>query len=237
MSRSEVCNVVGLGAGGHARSLLEAIRLQWGTRVRIVGLTDNDPRRRGEEWMGVVVVGSDEELPKLCRSGVSHFFLGVGGTGDNGPRRALYQQARQLGLIPLTIQHPGAVVAASAVCAPGTVVLACAVVGPGVHTGENVIINTAAVVEHDCRVGSHAHLASGCVLGGGVMVEEGAHVGLGACVRQGIHIGAEALVGVGAVVVKDLPPGCVAVGNPARPRPRVDRPDPVPNLLPSHGDD
>ena len=44
----------------------------------------------------------------------------------------------------------------------------------------------------------------------------GARVGGGAVLCPGVEIGAEAFVGAGAVVVRDVPPRAVVVGNPAR---------------------
>jgi acetyltransferase-like isoleucine patch superfamily enzyme len=52
-----------------------------------------------------------------------------------------------------------------------------------------------------------------------VVVERGASLGSGAVVVGGVRIGAGALVGAGAVVTKDVEPGAVVVGNPARARP------------------
>lgn len=49
------------------------------------------------------------------------------------------------------------------------------------------------------------------------LVRRGASIGGGAVVVCGVEIGAGALVGAGAVVTRDVPPGAVVVGNPARP--------------------
>jgi UDP-2-acetamido-3-amino-2,3-dideoxy-glucuronate N-acetyltransferase len=49
------------------------------------------------------------------------------------------------------------------------------------------------------------------------IVELGATLGSGAVVMGGVRIGQEALVGAGAVVTRDVEPGQVVVGNPARP--------------------
>ena len=43
-----------------------------------------------------------------------------------------------------------------------------------------------------------------------------ARVGVGAVLCPAVEIGEEAFVGAGAVVVNDVPPGVVVVGNPAR---------------------
>jgi acetyltransferase-like isoleucine patch superfamily enzyme len=49
------------------------------------------------------------------------------------------------------------------------------------------------------------------------VVERRASVGSGAVILGGIRIGEGALIGAGAVVTKDVPPGTTVVGNPARP--------------------
>ncbi|HMI29157.1 MAG TPA: hypothetical protein VK490_05575 [Gaiellaceae bacterium] len=50
----------------------------------------------------------------------------------------------------------------------------------------------------------------------GPTIRRGARVGVGAVLCPAVEVGAEAFVGAGAVVVKDVPPGAVVVGNPAR---------------------
>jgi acetyltransferase-like isoleucine patch superfamily enzyme len=50
----------------------------------------------------------------------------------------------------------------------------------------------------------------------GPTIRRGARVGTGAVLCPGIEIGEEAFIGAGAVVVKDVPPRVVVVGNPAR---------------------
>ena len=89
-----------------------------------------------------------------------------------------------------------------------------------------------------CRVfvPEYSVLEDGCWLGPGVMVtnaryplskgvkerlvgariETGAIIGANATLLPGVRIGARALVGAGAVVTKDVPPGAVVIGNPAK---------------------
>jgi len=50
----------------------------------------------------------------------------------------------------------------------------------------------------------------------GISIADGAWVGSGAILLDGVRVGRNAVVGAGAVVTRDVPDYCVAVGNPAR---------------------
>jgi UDP-perosamine 4-acetyltransferase len=210
--------VVGLGAGGHAKVVIETLRLDG--RYEIIGLLDRNPDLLGKSVLGVPILGDDEELPVLKARGVECFFVGLGGVVSLAPRRRLYESALGLGLEPVPVLHPGAFISPSAVLGQGPTVMAAAVVNAQARIGENVILNTGAIVEHDCVIGSHVHIATGARLAGDVVIGEETLIGAGAVVRQGLRIGPRALVGAGAVVVKDVPGGQMVVGNPARPRER-----------------
>jgi UDP-perosamine 4-acetyltransferase len=207
--------LVVVGAGGHARSVIDAITRSG--RDEAVACTDPRADLAGTEIDGVTIVGDDGKLPSLLQSGVAGACLGIGGAGDNGPRKRLFDHLRGMGFQLPTIVHPRAIVAASAELGDAAVVLAAAVVGAGASIGENVIVNTGAVVEHDCVVGAHAHVATGALLGGGVIVEERAHIGIGASVIHGIRIGAGAIVGGGSAVVRDVEAQTTVAGCPAVP--------------------
>lgn len=203
-----------IGGGGHARVLLDALR-EMGDKRR-VGVLDQDPQRAGSTLLDAPVLGGDELLDRFVREGSTAFVVAVGGTSNNRPRSALFERAVQLGLEPVTIVHPRAIVSRWATIGAGTQILAGAIVNAGARLGTNVIVNTAAVVEHDCIVGDHVHIATGACLASTVRVDERAHVGAGAVVRQLISIGAEGVVGAGAVVVKNVAAGCVVAGVPAK---------------------
>lgn len=206
--------VVGLGAGGHAKVLIDLLRLLGDYQV--VGLVDPRQDLWGTHVLGVPVLGSDELLPRLREQGVAHAFIGVGTVGDVRVRRRLYELARSGGFQLVPAIHPRAVVAASAQLGEGPTVLATAVINAAACLGANVIVNSGAVVEHDCVLDDHVHVATGAHLAGGVHVGEGSLVGIGAAVRQGLRIGRYAVVGAGAVVVHDVPDAVVVAGVPAR---------------------
>jgi sugar O-acyltransferase (sialic acid O-acetyltransferase NeuD family) len=205
--------VLGVGAGGHAKVVLEIIAND--LVYEVVGLLDADPARFGTSVLGVRVLGGDDLLGRQYDGGVSHAFIGLGGTADNGPRRRLYEKVSALGFDVVTAVHSTAVISPSAILGNGATIAANAVVGPESSLGKNVIVNTAAVVDHDCRLGDHVHVAIGARLASGVVLEDCAHVGAGAILLQGVRVGEAAVVGAGAVVLRDVEPGVVVVGVPA----------------------
>lgn len=71
-------------------------------------------------------------------------------------------------------------------------------------------------VGHDCWVGPDVEMSCLCSLGGETIVEAGAKLGQGVVTKPGVRIGAGAVIGMGAVVTKDVPAHEVWAGNPAR---------------------
>jgi UDP-perosamine 4-acetyltransferase len=163
----------------------------------------------------VPILGGDELLPHLARQGATHFVVGLGGVGDNQPRRQLFERGVDSGLVPLTVAHPSAICSPWAKIGDGSALYPAAVVNAGAVLGRNVIVNTGAIVEHDCVIGDHVHIATGARVTGAVRIGAAALIGAGATIRQGLTIGEGAIVGAGAAVVSDVAPWTVVVGVPA----------------------
>ncbi|WP_072806045.1 acyl-ACP--UDP-N- acetylglucosamine O-acyltransferase [Rhodococcoides yunnanense] len=81
--------------------------------------------------------------------------------------------------------------------------------------GADCFIMNRTSVEHDCQLGDGTITAAGTVLAGHVSVGPGCNFGVGSAVHQRRVVGAGAMVGMGAVVTKDVPPFSTVVGNPA----------------------
>jgi sugar O-acyltransferase (sialic acid O-acetyltransferase NeuD family) len=201
-----------IGAGGHAAVVADAL-LASGHRVR--GFIDSSAQKQGTSIFGLPVLGGDELLDSLSPADVQ-LANGIGSAGVMDARCRVYTAAVSRGFAFVSVRHPSAIVATSAVLGVGSQVLARAVVQPFATIGENSIINTGAIVEHDVVVGAHSHISPGCVLAGQVTVGTHVHVGVGAVVKQGINIAERSLVAAGAVVVDDVAAGTTVLGVPAR---------------------
>lgn len=204
--------VILLGGGGHARVLIDALRL---LSVQVLGVTDPRPDVLMMRVLGVPVLGPDQAILEHDPSEVL-LVNGLGSVSDTSARKRLFTSFLSRGYAFAGLVHPRATMATTVLVSEGVQVMAGAVIQAGATLGDNVIINTRASVDHECQIGSHVHVAPGATLSGGVHVGEGAHIGTGAVLIEGIRIGARAIVGAGTVVLRDVPPDVTVVGNPAR---------------------
>lgn len=113
-------------------------------------------------------------------------------------------------------------------------------VGSDVTIGQHVYIDRDVTVGDRCKIQNGANVYAGVTLGDDVfvgpavtftndlhpravgawelvptVVEDGASIGANATIRCGVTLGAGCMVGAGSVVVRDVAPGHVVVGNPA----------------------
>lgn len=204
--------VVILGAGGHAKVLLDCLQLQ---RRRILGVTTPNAAQHGTSFCGVPVLGNDAAIDAYAPTAVA-LVNGLGSVQCDGRRAALFAAWKKRGYHFASVVHPSAVIANDASFGEGVQIMAGVVVQPGCRIAENTIVNTRASIDHDVVLGKHVHIAPGCVLSGGVSVGDSSHLGTGCVVIQGISVGNEVLVAAGAVVVRSVPDSAHVRGVPAR---------------------
>jgi UDP-perosamine 4-acetyltransferase len=200
--------VVVVGAGGHAKVAIEALRFSGWT---VLGCTDFNAGH--EAVVGAPVLGTDDVLPEVLEAGVRFVFVAL---GNNKLREAKADELRALGFEQPNAIGPNAAISPSAQVGVGVAIFGGAIINADARIADYAIINTNASVDHDCVIGRAAHIAPGCALAGCVTVGDRTFVGAGSTVIPGITIGPGTLVGAGSVVVRDLAGGITALGVPAR---------------------
>lgn len=82
--------------------------------------------------------------------------------------------------------------------------------------GHHTKINNLCHIAHNNVIGNNVEITGCCNISGSNTIEDDVWISPNSSVRGWIHIGRGAIVGMGAVVVKDIPEGETWVGNPAR---------------------
>lgn len=207
-----------LGAGGHARVVLAALR-DLGCLVRGCIAPDQPDAR----WPADVPwLGGDAALKDYDPKSVI-LLNGIGSIATTDLRQKIYRSANDLGFSFASFVHPTAFVSAGVSLGQGVQIHAGAIVQTGCLIGANVVINTGSRIDHDCQISDHCHIAPGAILSGNVTLKAGVHIGTGATIVQNTCIETQAIVGAGSVVLSNVARQQTVVGVPARTLPKTDR--------------
>ena len=204
--------IIILGSGGHAKVLIDVLRIR---DIKVVGITSIELQDINKKLNGINVIGNDEAIFRYSPESV-HLVNGIGYTGKTEKRRELFDFFKGKGYSFAGVIHPSAVVSLDVQMDEGVQVMAGAVIQTGSKIKKNTIINTKVSVDHDCVIGSHVHLAPGVTISGGVQVADDVHIGAGATIIQEIRIGKKCSIGAGSLVLNNVKDGVTVFGVPAR---------------------
>jgi len=190
------------GAGGFGREI-----------ARFVGPTDQSDQ---------VVFVSDYDEPitngrrVLRLEDVAPEFQVVIAVADSASRRQIADRCTARGLKFASVQAPQAIQYDQVEIAEGAILCAGTIVTSNVRIGRHFHLNLNSYVAHDCVVGDFVTFAPNVCCNGNVTIEDDVYIGTGALLKPGITLGRGSVVGMGAVVTKNVAPGEIVVGNPAR---------------------
>jgi sugar O-acyltransferase (sialic acid O-acetyltransferase NeuD family) len=204
-----------LGAGGTGQDVagfVSDINAE-GPTYECLGFLDDDASKHGSEIAGFPLLGP---LSSWTNYPAASFANCLG-----SPRSFLQRETRvrELGIDDetfATIIHPSAIVADGCTVGRGCIVYPFTHLGPGVELGSQVVVLSHSVIHHHSRVDAFAIIASGCNVSGYVHVGHSCYLGTGCSIRDGLSIGDRSFVGMGSAVIKDVEPGSVVAGVPAR---------------------
>lgn len=182
---------------------------------RIVAFSADDQFVVDESFCGLPVVPLSR-LPETFPADSHDTFVAVSSTQLNRVRTRLYEHVKLLGYECVSYVSSKAFVWNNVMLGENVFLLENNVLQHRVRIGNNVVlwsgnhIGHQTVIEDNCFVSSHVVISGFCTIG------QSSFLGVNCCFADGVSVGHDAVVGMGAVVVKDVGPRGVYVGNPAR---------------------
>lgn len=209
---ASMTRVVIVGAGGHARELLDILDRCPG--LEAVGFVSEEASEHGTSVCGLPVLGGLDRLEGLVRPEKTgspvRVVLGVGSPAV----KQRWAADPRVAPLPILVDPSAITSRRSLYLGSGVVLCANAIISNHVTLGDHVHVNRGAQVAHDCTVGSYTHLAPGSVMSGRCHVGAMCEIGANATILPGVSVGDRCVVGAGAVVAGDLPPGTVVAAEP-----------------------
>ena len=192
-----------LGAGGHARALMDILYDQ---RESICFLVGKDTKNFFKRFDHIKHLINDEDLLKHETAEIQ-FICGIGPRPFSLKRRELIEYYENNGF------EFNGVISKTAILSPFCKISCCCqimqfvVINSSSKIGKHTIINTGAIVEHDVSIGEHSFIGPGAILCGGVQVGNNVFIGVGAKIFPGLKIRNNAVISGGAIVVRDVDDG------------------------------
>lgn len=199
-----------LGAGGHAKELLQILARQ----EKQAGLSFFDNIRPATTLFEIFNIVSSFEEAKTLLAADPYYAIGFGGTVG---REKLSDRIAQLGGILTSIICPTALIGSFDVhLETGLNVMSQVFISNSVYIGTGTLLNYGVNIHHDVTIGKYCELSPKSQVLGGAVIGDYTAIGAGAIVLPKVKIGHHVSIGAGSVVTKDIPDNCVAVGVPAR---------------------
>ena len=205
-----------VGAGGFGREVLQWARDAWpGDSGKIVGFLSDDSHVLDGHPGTLPILGSPDTFEPQPTDGL------VLAIGIRGVRREVAEQLAARGARFLTLIHPTAIVADTAVIGPGSVICPYAIVSDAVRLGRFVLVNYHASLGHDAAAADYAVLSPYATLGGGAEVGEGAFLAIHATAGPRVIVGPGVVIAANSCALTSVPAGKLVYGVPGTVRSHV----------------
>lgn len=203
------------GASGFGREVawtVERINARIPT-WNLIGFMDDDDSIQGKTINGYNVLGKASDIEKYRNV---YFVVAV---GASKLRKKIVENLKAINpeIKFGTIIDPSVEMSDFVVIGEGTIICAHSIITVNISIGRHTIINLDCTIGHDAVLQDFVTLYPSVNVSGLTNIGHAVELGTGMQIIQGKTVGDYSIVGAGAVIVKDIPAKCTAVGSPAKP--------------------
>jgi sugar O-acyltransferase (sialic acid O-acetyltransferase NeuD family) len=205
-----------IGAGGFGRSvawLVDDINND-NKKWDLIGFIDENKEIHGQEVNGYPVLG---DFSYFSNKRFKEPIFAACAVSNPYHKANLVRTILDHGLRFTNLVHPSVKMSRFVTMGNGNIICADTIINVNAIIGNYVSINPKCGIGHDVVIKDYCTLYWDINLSGYVQVKAGCEIGTKATVIPEVTIGEWSVIGAGAVVVRDIPPHCTAVGVPAKP--------------------
>ena len=136
--------------------------------------------------------------------------------GEPKARQDLYERVKGAGYSLATLIHRLAYASPTAVLGEGVVLQDGVRVSAETVMGDNTFVNHRSMIGHNCVIGKHCQISANVMIAGCVEIGDTVFAGVSSCIRDHTKVGEHSILSMGSVVLKDVRPYKIVLGNPAR---------------------
>lgn len=204
-----------IGAGDFGREMANVVErineASIESKWNLIGFVDDNEIIQGTLIDGYEVCGTCEWLNNQQEEIYAICSLGVAKT-----RKKVISKINNDNVKWATLIDPDARVYKDAEVGEGSIICGGSILAINTKIHNHVIVNLNCTLGHDDIIDDYCVVNPGVNVSGKVHVKECTDLGTGAKIIQGNNIGPNTVVGAGAVVLRDIPAECTAVGCPAK---------------------
>lgn len=208
-------DIVIIGAGNFGREVAQLIEEinEDNKTWNLLGYIDETPEKQKTVINNNVVLGDFSWLEKTSPDKL----WSVCAVGNPKGKYSLIKKASAYNINFANLIHPGVKINKFTELGSGCIICCNSFISVNTKIGNHVSINPGCGIGHDVVIEDYASLYWNVTLSGHVYIREGCEIGSKAVVIQKRTVGEWSIIGAGAVVIKDIPESCTAVGVPAKP--------------------
>lgn len=200
--------IIVVGAGGFGK---EVAWMAKRCKREVIGFLDSTPEKQNTKVIGLDVLGSIENAQQFLDC---EFVIAIG--NPRARKKIIDNFFKDERFSFATLIDPSSIVGENVSVAAGSIICAGVILTVDILIGRHTIVNINSTIGHNVVIKDYVTIAPNASISGDVILSDLVEIGTNATLREKLNVYEGAMIGMGAVLTKDVEKNHVMVGNPAK---------------------